>query len=408
MARLYPNLINVVAQAVAHIFGQNTAAPAIVEQALRKDSRFGARDRKFIATYIYNIVRWYRLYMYCLNAQQQQSAMLYHYLFAVSYVAQGNDLPDMPEFKDLNQAYINECLEKAKQTFAVSESIPDWLDIMGAAQLGKEIWQKEIHALNEEAGVYIRVNTLKTNPSKLYSTLAKEGVNISPISSNHLFDNFPENCFLLNERKNLQHLDSYKNGLFEIQDVSSQLVAPYLQLKPGMFLIDACAGAGGKTLHAGSMMNNSGKITAMDISPTKLEELNRRAKRAGLNIVETVLISEQEILKNKEKADRLLLDVPCSGLGVLRRNPDAKWKLDTAFISHIQTIQSDILTNYSTMLKPGGLMVYATCSILPSENEMQIKSFLANNHQFELIKHQSIMPSWGYDGFYMACLRKAT
>jgi 16S rRNA (cytosine967-C5)-methyltransferase len=205
----------------------------------------------------------------------------------------------------------------------------------------------------------------------------------------------------------LQQLESYKNGLFEIQDAASQLVAPFLQLKAGMKVIDACAGAGGKALHIASLMQNKGSILAMDLEGKKLEELERRAHRAGVRIINTSIVTKEIILKNKDSADRLLLDVPCSGLGVLKRNPDAKWKLTPTFMDEIQKTQASILNDYSIMLKPGGLMVYATCSILPVENQLQVQHFLEKNPgKYELINEQRIMPSQGYDGFYMACIKR--
>jgi 16S rRNA (cytosine967-C5)-methyltransferase len=195
--------------------------------------------------------------------------------------------------------------------------------------------------------------------------------------------------------------------LFEIQDAASQLVAPFLQVKPGMFVIDACAGAGGKTLHVASLMENKGSILAMDVELNKLQELERRAHRAGVEIIRTKVVDSAAISKNIGRADRLLLDVPCSGLGVLKRNPDAKWKLSNEFIAEIQKTQAKILSDYSMMLKQGGLMVYATCSILPSENQNQIRKFLNNSgNAFELQDEKVILPSQGYDGFYMACLKK--
>jgi 16S rRNA (cytosine967-C5)-methyltransferase len=154
-------------------------------------------------------------------------------------------------------------------------------------------------------------------------------------------------------------------------------------------------------------MHNKGLIIAMDKEAKKLQELERRAQRAGVNIIQTKLASQQTLEQLHASADRLLLDVPCSGLGVLRRNPDAKWKLNLDFINEIIKVQAQILKEYSTMLKPGGLMVYATCSILPIENQLQIAKFIAQNSDtFQLIAEQSIMPSQGYDGFYMAALKK--
>ncbi|MEO8759943.1 MAG: RsmB/NOP family class I SAM-dependent RNA methyltransferase, partial [Bacteroidia bacterium] len=190
-----------------------------------------------------------------------------------------------------------------------------------------------------------------------------------------------------------------------IQDASSQLVATFLRVEPGMTIIDACAGAGGKTLHISALTLNKSKVIAMDIEERKLTELQKRATRAGAKIDSKLISSTKTITDLNKTADRLLLDVPCSGLGVLKRNPDAKWKLSLERINELKKIQQQILQDYTCMLKVGGLLVYATCSILPSENNKQVELFLANNKNFSFIEDKTIYPSEGFDGFYM-CLMK--
>ncbi|MCZ8215023.1 MAG: class I SAM-dependent methyltransferase, partial [Cyclobacteriaceae bacterium] len=189
----------------------------------------------------------------------------------------------------------------------------------------------------------------------------------------------------------------------------SQAIAPFLQVEPGMRVIDACAGAGGKTLHLAALMQNKGRIISMDTEEWKLTELKLRARRAGVGNVETRVIESTKTIKRMEKmGDRVLLDVPCSGLGVLRRNPDAKWKLSPEFIEKVIDLQKNILHDYSMMVKPGGKLVYSTCSLMPTENEKQVATFLANNPDFTLEEEKHIWPSEGFDGFYMArVVRKA-
>ena len=188
------------------------------------------------------------------------------------------------------------------------------------------------------------------------------------------------------------------------------MVAEYLKVEPGMVVVDCCAGAGGKTLHLSALMKNKGKLVAMDIYESKLKKLKVRAKRNGAhNINIKVIESTKPIKKLHNSADRVLIDAPCSGLGVLRRNPDSKWKLQPEFIDNIKKIQQDILQQYSKMVKPKGKMVYATCSVLPSENETQIKTFLKSESgtDFTFIKDKKILAhETGYDGFYMALLEK--
>ena len=177
-----------------------------------------------------------------------------------------------------------------------------------------------------------------------------------------------------------------------------------------MKVVDCCAGAGGKTLHLSALMENKGSIIAMDIYESKLKKLKIRARRDGAhNIDMKVIDSTKPIKKLYEKADRLLIDAPCSGLGVLRRNPDSKWKLEPEFIERIRKTQQDVLQQYSKMVKPSGKMVYATCSVLPSENEAQIKTFLKSESgkDFTFIKDRKILAhETGFDGFYMALLEK--
>jgi 16S rRNA (cytosine967-C5)-methyltransferase len=181
-----------------------------------------------------------------------------------------------------------------------------------------------------------------------------------------------------------------------------------MEVEPGMKVIDACAGAGGKSLHLAALMKNKGQIISLDIYEKKLMELQRRARRNGVHIVEARMIESNKTIKRlKEKADRLLLDVPCSGLGVLRRNPDAKWKLSPSFLETVKITQQNLLRDYASMVKPGGKLIYATCSVLPSENEDQVKTFLDSKEGrlFSLEEQKTLLPNdFGYDGFFMARL----
>lgn len=174
-------------------------------------------------------------------------------------------------------------------------------------------------------------------------------------------------------------------------------------------VIDCCAGAGGKTLHIATLMKNKGQVIAMDIYDYKLQELKRRARRNELFNIETKLIEPRTLKRLEASADRVLIDAPCSGLGVLRRNPDSKWKLKPSFLDEIRTTQQEILQQYSKLVKQGGKLIYATCSILPSENKKQIEQFLLSEKgkDFQLEAEDVILAhTSGYDGFYMARLLK--
>ena len=175
-----------------------------------------------------------------------------------------------------------------------------------------------------------------------------------------------------------------------------------------MRVIDACAGSGGKTLQLAALMQATGSLIALDIASWKLDDLKKRAKRAGAFNIETRHINSTKVIKRLyDSADRVLIDAPCSGIGVLRRTPDSKWKDLRSSLIELKQIQQEILDSYSKMVKVNGLIVYSTCSILPSENQEQIKAFLAKHQDsFELIEEKNIYPSSMFDGFYMAKLKR--
>jgi 16S rRNA (cytosine967-C5)-methyltransferase len=179
-----------------------------------------------------------------------------------------------------------------------------------------------------------------------------------------------------------------------------------MEVKAGETVVDACAGAGGKSLHLAALMKNKGKIMSMDVEERKLEELRNRANRAGAFNIEARLANEENVGKLKEKADKVLLDVPCSGTGVIKRNPDSKWKLSADVVEKTRQLQQEILGKYSVMVKPGGSLFYSTCSILPSENKNQVNKFLLSDPSFIFVRDKTILPSGGYDGFYMCELKK--
>jgi 16S rRNA (cytosine967-C5)-methyltransferase len=277
------------------------------------------------------------------------------------------------------------------------------MDELGVKELGEKIWAQEITAQNQPAKVILRVNTLKTNKETLRAILMD-----LDIDTDYLKDQ--PDALVLKERANVFMTDAFKQGFFEVQDANSQLVAAFLDVKPGMRVVDTCAGAGGKTLHIAALMENKGQLIAMDLYESKLKQLKIRAKRDGAFNIEYRIIDTTKVIKKlHEKADRVLIDAPCSGLGVLKRNPDAKWKLRPEFIDNIRKVQSEVLESYSKIVKPGGKLVYATCSILPSENQDQVNRFLTTEigKQFTFIKDQKILASEsGFDGFYMALLER--
>ncbi len=391
--KFFPNLIKSAVLALDEIINGGMMADKVVETLLKSNTKWGSRDRNFVADAVYDCIRNRRFFQAKANIDSLETLENLYKLISVHLFFKYNEIPDLPEFKGFELVSVPDILERK-----ILESYPDWLDSLLEKELGAEIWNQEAKAQNAPSEVVLRVNTLKTTKKEVKAALLKLEIETKEIENN------PDALVLL-KRKNLQNLELYKNGFIEIQDASSQLIANFLELNPGLNVIDACAGAGGKAIHIAALMKNSGKITALDISEFKLNQAKIRAKRAGVRILATQLANDFSKLKNS--ADRLLLDVPCSGLGVLRRNPDSKWKLTPDFMVEIIKTQAEILENYSEMLKVGGILVYATCSILPSENNLQIDLFLKNNPNFEFIKDRKLFAyKDDFDGFYMAKLKR--
>ena len=393
--KLHNNTIRGVHTALEAIFEQGHYADKVIERTLKSNPKWGAKDRSFIAETTYEMVRWWRLVNFLSPSKDPWD------LFGTYWLMQGNELPPWDEFARLQPEKIKSKYDSITDP-GLLESIPEWLQTLGSKELGEK-WEAEIHALNEEAEVVLRVNTLKTTRERLKNLLEADGIR------SYLVKGYPD-ALVLEERQNVFRHPSFKEGLFEVQDASSQLVAAALQVEPGMRVIDACAGAGGKSLHLAALMGNKGKVISMDVEEWKLQQAKLRARRNGVSIFEPKIIEGSKTIKRlKESADRLLLDVPCSGLGVLRRNPDTKWKLSLESIAKVQATQQELLQSYPSMLKKGGQLVYATCSILPSENEDQIKKFLESEagKDFELIEDRKVLAQEsGFDGFYIARLLK--
>lgn len=399
MELIHRNLLIGIHDALQETFFQEKKyADKVIERLLKAHRKWGSQDRQTVSEIFYNIIRWKKRLEYYMGEGVKPNNI---YKLILAYLLWSKT--HYKKFEEFDGIKVADILTKLKKgtvpTKAIEYSIPDWLAETLEKELGKN-WEREMLALNEQAPTVLRTNSLKTTPRELIADLNDENVEAFTIK------NYPD-AVQLAEKKNVFLTSAFKDGLFEVQDASSQKIGELLDVKEGMRVVDACAGAGGKTLHLAALMKNKGQIIALDIYEWKLAELKRRAKRAGAHNIETRLISDNKVIKRlHEKADRLLIDAPCSGLGVLKRNPDSKWKIEQEFIERIKSEQQQILQDYSKILKKGGQMIYATCSILPSENNEQVKIFLENNPDFTLVKDQKIMPSEGYDGFYMALIKR--
>ena len=405
--KIHFHVIAAIVSAMQDIFLDSRYADRVIEFYFKRHPKWGSRDRRLFAETVYDLVRWWRWNWHlaglpdksCLIPAEITPQRVWH-VWAAYWVDKGEFLPPFPEVATFNPSNVAP-LHNAKVTPAVRASVPDWLYDLGQQEFGAR-WPAILDILNQPADVFLRANELKCTTADLKKRLAAEDIPANQITG--LLGGLR-----LTERKNVFQSQAFKEGLFEVQDAASQRIAPFVQVEPGMKVIDACAGAGGKSLHLASLMKNKGRIIALDVHDYKLKELRKRAGRAGADIIETRLVEDTKAIKRlAAHADRVLLDVPCSGLGVLRRNPDAKWKLNPGEIEHLQKVQAEILTSHSRMVKPGGKLVYATCSILPGENQRQIAAFLAANPDaWTLEEELTLLPDEKTgDGFYAARLAR--
>jgi 16S rRNA (cytosine967-C5)-methyltransferase len=381
------------AEIVNSVFNDHKVLDYELANAFGANPKWGKRDRSFIAETVFEVVRWRRALSFLVGSDETTA------LCAAQWVRMGFDLPEWWSYTGATAETIKAReTELADQPRTIRESIPDWLDALGAEELG-DAWDSELAALNQRTRVYLRVNTLKTTRAKAIEWLATFHIPATEVPG------LPDALALL-PGKTIPK-SARMDGRVEIQDGGSQMIAPLLDPQPGERVIDACAGAGGKSLHLAALMHNEGQIFGMDIAKRKLLELERRAKRADAGkMIKSRAITSTITTDYAEVADRLLIDAPCSGLGTLKRQPDLKWRLTHEQIDKVRSIQAELLSKYTAMLKPGGRLVYATCSILPSENRAAVDHLLSQGG-FSLIKECPVSPaSTGYDGFYAAALVK--
>jgi 16S rRNA (cytosine967-C5)-methyltransferase len=393
------HILNTLSQALVEVFEKEKHADRMISKYMRINKKWTAADRTFFAEAVYGIVRHKRKFEFIAESKELWP-IIAAYLFT-------QDLKPVkrPEFQNVDLSKVQSRI-KSKKALAVEHSFPDWLFELGQKEFATD-WPAIMESLNKDPIIFLRTNTLKTNIEKLIKDLKLEKIETAKVEGEITL---PDSLYL-KERKNVFASLAFKKGEFEMQDAGSQSIAALLQVQPGHQVVDACAGSGGKSLHLAALMQNKGSILAMDIFKPKLEDLKKRAANAGASIVKTKLIDSPKVIKQLENSfDRVLIDSPCSGLGVLRRNPDTKWKLDLKQIETLCDLQKDILSRYSSMCKSGGLMVYATCSILKRENEEQVEWFLKSSHgkDWSLVSEHRIWPHiHGFDGFYAAVLKRS-
>ncbi|HWR63184.1 MAG TPA: RsmB/NOP family class I SAM-dependent RNA methyltransferase [Candidatus Thermoplasmatota archaeon] len=398
LQELTPSII----ETLQAVFWQNVYATKAIEQTLKLHQEWEDSKRAVFSDTIYDIIRWWRPLWYIINKEPSADKEDLQNIVTIYLFSKKGDLSALQKKQGLDATQLLQRIKTTKSSRALRESVPDWLDVQGEKQLGMR-WEPVLVSLNKKPEQVIRANSLKTTTKELLVILRKDGILAEPIDGN-------PDALCIKEKINVFKLSSFNAGLFEVQDAASQMVSRILDPRPGMRVVDACAGEGSKTLHLAALLKNKGKIIAMDTQEWRLRELQKRAAKAGADTIETRLITSAKVYKRIQgTADRLLLDVPCSGLGTLQRNPDIRWKLTEKDLERLTVLQQDLLEKYCTLLKPHGIMVYSVCSILPSEGEEQIKRFLKNHADYRLLEEKRYWPDIDQtDGFYIACLQRTS
>jgi 16S rRNA (cytosine967-C5)-methyltransferase len=416
---------------VFSIFRINPAIPAdaILRRFFVERKYLGAKDRRSIAEYYYAIIKNHRRLearvvdafpdeqvadgnpdVPIFEAQMVATLLLMRGIDSVEVQATFADI-DLP-FPLTNMERLGddelerERLEKLSliERLAILYSFPTWFAVHIGAEYGMDAVEPILASLNQEAPLSLRANTLLTTREILQEELRQEGFEGS-------FSMIAPDALTIGRRISALSLESFRRGLFEVQDEASQLVVPFAQIrKTAIKALDACAGAGGKTLHLSALMKNHGEIYATDVEARKLEELKVRSRRSSAQNIRIVVPVQKEKMLGEDKTewfDLVLLDVPCTGTGTLRRNPGIKWVLTEQMLSELLQKQQIILEENARFVKPGGTMLYATCSLLKEEGEDQLKWFVEAHPEFILEETRRTRTDIeGCDGFFVARLKK--
>ena len=436
------SLIGHILEALELIRFQPRPADALLADFFRRRHYLGSKDRRFIAETVYGILRNYLLLDTCVAesrarvdpahaARPSTSRELYlGYARLISKEAPAAIISEVESFwadagAETGPARLLDAIERIPipptgadpiQRLTLSHSIPESIVREWVVRYGEEEADLLCEASNAPAPITIRVNTLRCTVGECQVMLQKEGLpsartRLSPAG------------LVLGKRVNVQALRTFREGAFEMQDEGSQLVSLLLEPAPGARVVDACAGAGGKTLHIAALMQNTGSVLAIDSEKRRLDALRERCVRAGVTIVRTCEAGDQLMHRSKREAEAVLIDAPCTGVGTFRRNPGAKMGFTPHSLPEAVRRQHSILEEYSRLLKPGGRLVYATCSLLMEENEEVVGRFLRDHPEFhpvpasEILARQGIaLPSpspyltllphrTGTDGFFAAVLQ---
>ena len=383
--RLPPALIGHTEEVLREILRFTAPADNTLSRYFREHTRLGGRERGMIAEAVYGLLRNKLVYTNFAESGQG-SSMRRLALLGLADAAGVDALGGLsPEETDWLGHVMQ--IDRNMLPAALRANLPQWLYSRLAERFGEEETQKMAQTLNTPAPLDLRVNSIKASREEVIASLAQAPIDAEPTPYAPL-------ALRVQKKPALQNLPLFKEGAIEVQDEGSQILAQLVGARRGEMVVDFCAGAGGKTLALGAIMRNTGRLYAFDISDKRLAKLKPRLARSGLSNVHPVVIAHENDAKIKRlagKIDRVLVDAPCSGLGTLRRNPDVKWRITPESINELNAKQLSILGGAARLVKPGGRLVYATCSILDEENEDIVKQFLEGNDSFALVPMQQVL-----------------
>ncbi|MCZ2444152.1 MAG: methyltransferase domain-containing protein [Flavobacteriales bacterium] len=387
MMTWYPLHLRYAAEMLSAVLENNHQSEDVVRRMVRLHPEWGKRDRKSILDMFYAVLRNLSYYRF-IAAHTKIYGPTYETLLTVHLWKMGALQSDDDRWPKTVSRPLQILPSDTGCDNAIRLSVPVWLYDMHNGRDYDNDWQTMLQPSN----LYIRVNRLKIDCYSLNTYFQAKGVATTLLSND---------AIRIGRLYQLTSDEWYKKGGFEIQDIASQQVVPAMQIKPGMQVLDACAGNGGKSLHMASLMNNQGRIVSTDVRKEALAELRHRAERAGATNIVTAVVDNDFINMHNQAFDRILMDVPCSGLGTLRHKPELKWKLEPEHLQSLILRQREIIQKYLPMLKPTGSWVYSTCSILEAENEEQVDWILKHYSSFNIDFIRRISPSEGGDGFFI-------
>ena len=383
--RLPPAIVAKTEEVLRDILRFTAPADVTLSRFFKDNPRFGGRERGVIAEAVYAVLRNKSFFTDFASGGNTPS-MRRLALLGLAETAGIDAIGGLTEDETHFLTRIKE-VDRSLLPGPIRANLPQWLFDKLVNQFGEAEALELAAVLNTPAPLDLRVNSIKAGRDEVIAKLAEAPIAAEPMPY------APLGLRVL-KKPALQNLPLFKEGAIEVQDEGSQVLSQIVGARRGEMVVDFCAGAGGKTLALGAMMRNTGRLYAFDVSEKRLSKLKPRMARSGLSNIQSVLIAHERDVKVKRlagKVDRVLVDAPCSGLGTLRRNPDVKWRQKPDAVAEMQEKQASILDGASRLVKGGGRLVYATCSLLNEENDFIVEQFLESHPDFELVPMNKVL-----------------